>query len=710
MPVPPYTPLPPGPLRSDPPDDFVAKAETHVAAQAKFGEEMHDIALYTQQQAELAVSTATTIIPVAAAAAASANFVGVWSALAGAVSVPASCHHANEYWMLITGVADVEAHEPGVAAAWQVLPLGLYSAATVSSADNITLTGLSARYQAITMTGRGRSVTLPAATTQGVGGPRFIIKNTGGYPFGLRNGAGVLLAAIAPGGTAYLALSDNSDAAGVWSVTGDRLQPGLITIDHSLGATYNATLHKQFVALDDDRSIHFASLAAGGFAAFCVDNGSGTVGTPVVVSSTNGAIPKHCFKITATTAVIFYGQSTSVLSAVVVTLSGATTLTVGGAATLNATNAGGENWTSSPRIVKLDATHYLVSYANNPNTSVAALEISGGTTCAWGTPVNILTSVSLVDTTTTYALTSDKALVIYLYDGAPPYSIGAVVVTVAGSVCTLGTPASVANIQTHGQPPSSCLLSATAALILTDDNGTNVSVRAITVAGDVATIGSPLVVEATGTMQDYLYYNASSALRHTAHLQPLTSTTALLWYINASSSRSVVLTESAGVVSKGPITYRAISNGGSSAAGFGFPVAFGDSEFLVVCQTLAGSQGYDNYLQPCRINGTDITVGATLPMPQVPAPPYNVGFTRLDTGRYVLTSQGSAYVGVPILVVESNGDVITDHGSIPSPGLYGPLAPRNVAPSRVVIETMSLANQSGESSSHLRVLNVEIAQ
>ena len=58
-------------------------------------------------------------------AAAAANFRGAWSSLSGALSVPASVHHAGRLWVLLTSVSDVTAHEPGVSAVWDRLQRGI---------------------------------------------------------------------------------------------------------------------------------------------------------------------------------------------------------------------------------------------------------------------------------------------------------------------------------------------------------------------------------------------------------------------------------------------------------------------------------------------------------------------------------------------------------------------------------------------------------
>lgn len=53
-----------------------------------------------------------------AAAMASANYIGAWSSLTGALAPPASVSHSGKVWLLIAGLADVTANEPGVDAGW----------------------------------------------------------------------------------------------------------------------------------------------------------------------------------------------------------------------------------------------------------------------------------------------------------------------------------------------------------------------------------------------------------------------------------------------------------------------------------------------------------------------------------------------------------------------------------------------------------------
>lgn len=66
-------------------------------------------------------ATASTINAAATSAPASANFLGAWSDLTGAASVPASVVHSGSVYLLISNVADVTQSEPGVSNDWAEL-------------------------------------------------------------------------------------------------------------------------------------------------------------------------------------------------------------------------------------------------------------------------------------------------------------------------------------------------------------------------------------------------------------------------------------------------------------------------------------------------------------------------------------------------------------------------------------------------------------
>ncbi|NBQ67525.1 MAG: hypothetical protein EBU46_01320 [Nitrosomonadaceae bacterium] len=100
----------------------------------------------------------------------------------------------------------------------------LGGAETTSSATDITLTFTSARLQVISMTAAGKKVTQPAASTLKKGTPVFVYKNSGTYRFSVHKNDGGFLCYVNPGQVVAAHCSDNSSSAGVWQVSGQRVE------------------------------------------------------------------------------------------------------------------------------------------------------------------------------------------------------------------------------------------------------------------------------------------------------------------------------------------------------------------------------------------------------------------------------------------------------------------------------------------------------
>ena len=560
---------------------------------------------------------------------------------------------------------------------------------------NTTLTSASPGYQPIAMTALGRSVTLPDATTVTVGSPRFYLNNaSGGYPVGIRNSAGTLLMAIAAGGTAFVSCQDISSAAGVWNITGNNLEPGLITIDNMFSSTYSAAvIMKPFVVFDSAKSLHFLELSSG-FAAVAVDNTTGAVGTPVTVSATASMVPRTAFMITSTTAIVFYSNSTGALTSVVLSLSGATTLTVGTASsTLTATGAGMENFSVAPKIAQLAATLYLVSYAT-------------------------ATGAGTIDSTTTYALTATTALVIYMSGAAAPYTISAVVISVTNAnppVCTVGTP-QAGGTRTTASAVASCLLSSTKALITPDTGNTVVGAQAFTISGTSVSVGAVLTVETVAASTQLTYVGVDpAATRYTPILFPLSATTALLSYIVTNVSRAVHLTESAGTMTNGGILFRSITSASQNNSGNGAILPQGTGEFLAIVSVVGSTTLKSLSIVPHKISGTAITSGSSLLSPDIGG--NNAGQTyavRLTSNNYVMGFASDPGIA-KIKVVQSNGDYINDRGSMAIPSMTLGTAVSGYPVSAVASNRIVFLGSAGRgttvstSTLQMRLINLEIA-
>jgi hypothetical protein len=600
-------------------------------------------------------------------------------------------------------------------------PSGGIISAGATITTNATLTAASPGYQPIAMTALGKSVTLPDATTVSVGSPKYYLNNaSGAYPVGIRNTSGTLLMSIAAGGTAFVSCQDITTAAGVWNITGNNLEPGLITIDNLFSSTYLTPRLLPFVAFDSNKSLHFVKIASG-FAAVAVDNTTGAVGTPVTVSATASMVPRSVFLITSTTAIVFYSSTTGTLIGVVISLSGATTLTVGTASsTLTDTGVGVEDFSGPPKIAQLAATLYLVSWATATgagNTTVAAFQVSGGTTVNLGTAVNIIATNNVLNSTTAYGLTATTGLVIYMSGSVAPYTNSAVVVSVTNAnppVCTVGTTAAGGTRIDDTLVAASCLLSSTKVLITPDTNNTIAGAQVFTISGTSVTAGAVLTVETAAASAGLAYNGLSLNTRYNPVLSPLTATTALLTYLISNVSRAVILTESSGSVTAGTILYNSISTAADGSAGAGVILPQGTTEFIAV-RDYVGNSGWQAALVPHNISGTTITAGVALgPTDLLTTRGLNFKAARLSSGSYVIGfALSSSTIGMSrVKVASSNGNYLKDRGSISLPALSASNYPiMAVASNRIVILGVagSSSTINANSTYQLRLVNLEIA-
>ena len=126
------TQLPPAPQRSDPPAEFITKADAHVASLDQFVDETNVVATEMNTAIGEAATSASNASDSADAAATSeanaavseanaanivsgaANYKGVWSTQVGAATIPATYEHEGGLWLLLADIPDITASEPGV--------------------------------------------------------------------------------------------------------------------------------------------------------------------------------------------------------------------------------------------------------------------------------------------------------------------------------------------------------------------------------------------------------------------------------------------------------------------------------------------------------------------------------------------------------------------------------------------------------------------
>lgn len=127
--------LPPIPQRNDP-ATFADRGDAFLAALPAWATAVDAVAVAVDADAAAAAASqaiATAKANDAAASAldaltqannagAAANFKGNWSALTGAMNIPATVYHLQTYWQLAANTADITTIVPGTSSQW--LPIG----------------------------------------------------------------------------------------------------------------------------------------------------------------------------------------------------------------------------------------------------------------------------------------------------------------------------------------------------------------------------------------------------------------------------------------------------------------------------------------------------------------------------------------------------------------------------------------------------------
>ena len=118
-------------------DDSVAAAASAVAAAAS---------------SVSASGHAATALTYSLNAAGSANFMGAWSSLTGALNKPASVSHAGRVWLLLNNLANVTTSEPGVTADWFAIGAVMVDERSSNTELDATAMGLIIKYTSGTFT------------------------------------------------------------------------------------------------------------------------------------------------------------------------------------------------------------------------------------------------------------------------------------------------------------------------------------------------------------------------------------------------------------------------------------------------------------------------------------------------------------------------------------------------------------------------------
>lgn len=366
-------------------------------------------------------------------AAASANYKGHWSALTGALNIPASVSHNGYFWALNANLANVTTATPGVSGSWTALRIGTGGATETSSAVNVTLTYASARVQAVAMTVADKSVNLPSATVLSVGAELFVVKNTGALAFAVRDGAGGLLTNLRPGKCVALHLSNNGTTAGSWVLSGDSFADTIYQAT-ALSVTATASSMVSVTALSATQSIA-TWYNASGFLTTCTLNISGTTVTAGTVLTTGSTLGNACrtkvVALSATQALVVYtAVTTTYLMAMTLNVSG-TTVTAGTALAVSSLATG---WLD---LTKMSATQAIVVYPGTTSYGEARTLNISGTTVTAGSACVVLGSAATPGCVA--GLSATLATASYVASGILIYHY---LLTVSGTTITAGaTPA-----------------------------------------------------------------------------------------------------------------------------------------------------------------------------------------------------------------------------------------------------------------------------
>lgn len=134
---------------------------------------------------DAATAAAVSANAVADTAIAASSYKGNWSALTGALNMPASVSHAGTYWALAANLANVATATPGVGASWVPIIMGSIPQNSQSVAYTLTLTDAGKHILHPSADTTARTITIPANASVA-------------YPVGTviniinQNGAGVL--------------------------------------------------------------------------------------------------------------------------------------------------------------------------------------------------------------------------------------------------------------------------------------------------------------------------------------------------------------------------------------------------------------------------------------------------------------------------------------------------------------------------------------
>ena len=133
------TALPTPPSRGDP-ATFASLGDAFLGALPDFATETNTVAGEVNANAVSAAASAATAVGIANTSIAASSYKGNWSALTGALNMPASVSHGGTFWALAANLANVTTATPGVSASWVPIIMGSIPQNAQSAAYTFVLT------------------------------------------------------------------------------------------------------------------------------------------------------------------------------------------------------------------------------------------------------------------------------------------------------------------------------------------------------------------------------------------------------------------------------------------------------------------------------------------------------------------------------------------------------------------------------------------
>jgi hypothetical protein len=297
-----------------------------------------------------------------------------------------------------------------------------------TASGSVTLTSSSPGSQAITTTNYNQSVTLPDATTVTKSASVFHIRNLGGYPLRIKDNSGNVYGFLAPRQDCVVGLSDNSTAAGVWTV--GNLEPYAVAVSAKLVGTLTNNAVSAAVTLDSTRTLFvFGGTSSTTTYAFVYDSSTNTCGNTTSVAATS--FYPSAYAISSSSALVVYSQGANI-AAVVLSITGSA-ITVNTPVTTTGTIQGYGTAAAgySPWIAC--GSTYILRCLQNSLPVVRAFTVSG-TVPTIGAKYDL---GSAGTTVTTYAVTSSTFIA--FFPDTTVTTVYAAAYSVSGTTLTSGS-------------------------------------------------------------------------------------------------------------------------------------------------------------------------------------------------------------------------------------------------------------------------------